>query len=248
MKTQVILVLLALLGSSVCFSQEPLTSSDSDSLVKVQYRPTPRRKFINLSYTASTLKQEGLGELKSKYGGAFTVGRTFFLHRKPIGGVLRFGLDATWFDLNYTNYENEQLPSEYGSHQWHEAEISMHIGPSINVNPVGKLNINAYYRFAPTFSCIYDTNNESLIGNYASFFVGGVAISYGAIGFGIEARMGDCKYRALRGLEEEIDKYRDLLGLEEDIKREKTESFSLSSKFKHSGFRAYITFRFGAKK
>lgn len=45
-------------------------------------------------------------DLKSNYGASFTTGRTFYLH-KPIGGFLRFGIDVTWFDLNYTNADFE---------------------------------------------------------------------------------------------------------------------------------------------
>ena len=63
-----------------------------------------RKKFINLSFTNATISQDNVQDLKSNYGVAFTVGRTFYLH-KPIGDMLRLGIDATWFDINYSNYE-----------------------------------------------------------------------------------------------------------------------------------------------
>lgn len=244
MKKTLLLLLSCFLSASLgCIAQDYSTYEEDTSVKSL--RPTPRRKYINLSYTSSTLKQNG-GELKSEYGAAFTLGRTFFLHKRPIGGVLRFGLDATWLDLNFTNYKSAYLPEspdyddDYGYHysrgpetiDLYDAEISMHIGPSININPVGKLNISTYFRYAPTFSCIYD-GQDYLIGNYASFFVGGASISYGAIGVGVEARIGDAKYKALRG---------------EAYSIEEAYGISLSDKIKHSGFRAYITFRFGAKK
>ena len=58
----------------------------------------------------------------------------------------------------------------------------MQVGPSVTVNPVGKLNVNAYFRFAPSFSALYD--DDTLLGNYASYFVTGGGISYGVIGLG----------------------------------------------------------------
>lgn len=92
--------------------------------------------------------------------------------------MIRFGLDATWFDLNYTNYkleyrweDNYDEEEEPETSNFHQAEIGMQVGPSVTVNPVGKLNVNAYFRFAPSFSALYD--DDTLLGNYASYFVTG---------------------------------------------------------------------------
>lgn len=66
-----------------------------------------RKKYRNLSFVKQEFEPAsyfGMDQtLKSNFGAAFTVGRTFYLHKKPIAGLIRFGLDATWFDLNYTN-------------------------------------------------------------------------------------------------------------------------------------------------
>ena len=43
-----------------------------------------RKKFINLSFCNTTLSQDNVQPLKSNYGAAFTVGRTYFL---PVGGI-----------------------------------------------------------------------------------------------------------------------------------------------------------------
>lgn len=67
-----------------------------------------RKKYVNFSFTNMKMKQDGVSDLKSNYGAAFTVGRTFYLHylhQKPIASMIRFGVDATWFDLNYANYK-----------------------------------------------------------------------------------------------------------------------------------------------
>ena len=121
-----------------------------------------RKKYRNLSFVKQEFEPAsyfGMDQtLKSNFGAAFTVGRTFYLHKKPIAGLIRFGLDATWFDLNYTNYkleyrweDNYDEEEEPETSNFHQAEIGMQVGPSVTVNPVGKLNVNAYFRFAPSF-------------------------------------------------------------------------------------------------
>ena len=100
MKRKITLLLISILTVSVCFAQ-----SDDDRW---------KKKYINLGFINTTMSQDGLPDLKSNYGVSFTVGRTFYLHR-PIGGFLRFGIDATWFDLNYTNKNRkaEQICSAF---------------------------------------------------------------------------------------------------------------------------------------
>ena len=127
-----------------------------------------RKKYRNLSFVKQEFEPAsyfGMDQtLKSNFGAAFTVGRTFYLHKKPIAGLIRFGLDATWFDLNYTNYkleyrweDNYDEEEEPETSNFHQAEIGMQVGPSVTVNPVGKLNVNAYFRFAPSFSAYTTT-------------------------------------------------------------------------------------------
>lgn len=182
-----------------------------------------RKKYINLSFTNMKMTQDGFPKLESNYGAAFTVGRTFYFHKKSIAGILRFGIDATWFDINYTNYKIKHITYlDTENYEYHQADISMHIGPSITINPIGKLNIHGYFRYAPSFSALY--MDDTFYGNYATFFVGGVSICYGVIGLGFESRFGDCKYKEF--------------GSDSD------EENTISSKTKYNGWRAYLTFRF----
>lgn len=181
-----------------------------------------KKKYRNLSFTTTTMHQDGAPDLKSNYGAAFTMGRTFYLHKNPIAGMLRFGIDVTWFDLNYANYKIEHI-TYWGTdeYSYHQGEISMHVGPSVVLNPVSKLNIHAYFRYAPTFSALYD--DDAFYGNYATLCVGGGSVSYGVIGLGIESRFGCCDYKEFRA--------------------DKEEDFgTLNTKL--SGWRVYVTFRF----
>jgi len=176
-----------------------------------------RNKHINLCFTNMTMSQDEQADFKSNYGAAFDVGCTYYLHKRAIGNFLRFGIDATWIDLNYSNY-NFHHKSYWGTEkfQYHQIEYSMHIGVSLHAMPVRKLLVTGYFHYVPTFSSLYIDN--SLYGNYATYFCAGGCISYGVIGIGIESKYGNCTYKELKG-------------------------FSTSFKKSYNGFRTYITFR-----
>ena len=56
-----------------------------------------------------------------------------------MGKVLKFGIDATWFDLAYTNYDVQHITYwETNNFQIHEVEAGMQIGPSLTLNPPKK--------------------------------------------------------------------------------------------------------------
>lgn len=191
-----------------------------------------RPKYRNLNFNKEKITWlADDSSLDSKFGFSFTTGRTYYLHRNPILRMIRIGVDATWFDLAYTQYK--QSWSDYGfgyddeeeeeSTTIHKAEVGVQVGPSVTVNPIGKLNVHAYFRYAPTFAMMY---NDAFGGNYASMFVTGASVSYGLIGVGIEKRWGTCKYKEFGGGDDE-------------------DEFIVSDfhKIKTSGFRVYLSFR-----
>lgn len=207
-----------------------LCAAGSAGAEEAPEKPRPPRKYVNFGFSMLELRQPDFPALKSNYGASFTVGRTYFLHRKPVAGILRFGIDATWFDLNYTNYKLEfhDQESQPETMSYHQAELAMQVGPSVSVNPVGKLNIHTYFRYAPSFSGLYDGN--VFLGNYAAVFVGGGAVSYGKVGLGVEARFGDSRYKELFGGDKE-----EKSGGDESDTSEKTT---------FSGLRVYFSLRF----
>lgn len=182
-------------------------------------------RFINVGFSSMSIEQGPLPKLSSDIGASFSVGTTYHLHKKPIANCMYIGLDATWIDLNYTNFKPE------GDDQIHKAGIGMQLGPSITFNPVKRLNLRAYFRYAPTFSASYsdsggDFEFDDLNCAYASMFVTGGTISYGFIGVGFEARFGSAKH--------------------EPILRNSYSNYNSSDKINtdFSGFRAYLSFRF----
>lgn len=222
---------LAFLLLSICFAVSLTAQSDT------KLRP----KYVNISYASQETKQNGVTSPTTKYGAGFTVGRTYYICKnKPILGMIRFGIDATWLDMNYGHYNyEEKYTYNYGEYEIekykiHQAEIGMQVGPSVTINPVSKLNVHAYFRYVPCFAGLYD--GHDFRGDYGSFFVTGATVSYGVIGLGIEKRWGESKYKAIGGSDDDEYDY----GYDYDYNY----GSKSSSKLKTSGFRAYVSFRF----
>lgn len=212
-----------------------------------------RTKYRNIAFVKQSLQeQDGTGEKwHSDYAFALTMGRTYYLHRKPILNMIKFGIDWTYLDINYANYgkiknydfDNNDYPLEsYPDEQEddinigrHQFEYAMQVGPSVTVNPINHLKVNAYFRYAPSFSGILIDDEFSC--NYASFFVTGAAISYKVISVGIESRWGKAKYKNFS-----IDDFN-----EEDMDVDNPEWNDVISKskrkFKTNSVRFYISFR-----
>lgn len=216
-----------------------------------------RTKYRNIAFVKQSLQEQGeTGEKwNSDYAFAMSMGRTYYLHRKPILNMIKFGIDWTYLDINYANYgkinnndlgdyenpsypdypyypDEEEVDVNIGRHQF---EYAMQVGPSITVNPIDHLKVNAYFRYAPTFSGIMIDDEFSC--NYASFFVTGAAISYKVISLGIESRWGKAKYNNFS-----MDDFS-----EDDMDVENPEWDDMISKskrkFKTNSVRFYISFR-----
>lgn len=187
-----------------------------------------RAKYFNLAFVNQKLSTaEGFEfEMKSDWGASISSGKTFYLHRNPIGNVLKFGLDWTWFDLNGAGYSLASYDEYDGSYdsKIYQAEIGMQFGPSITVNPVDHLKISAYFRVTPCYSAVYNVDEESVFGGYSTFMNAGASIAWNVISLGVEYRAGSANYKDLTGSEEDY---------EGDV-----------SKFETSGIRFYLGFRF----
>ena len=124
-----------------------------------------RKKHRAFSYSSMEMSSGGQA-LKNNYGAAFTSTRTYYLHEDPIAGFMKFGIDATWIDLSYNNYSTTVLVEDEGlvDSQLHQAEIGLQAGISLTFNPVDKLNVAIYGRYAPTFSASYSTADATVLG------------------------------------------------------------------------------------
>lgn len=74
-----------------------------------------RRRYINLGYTTQILTTQGnpmLSNIRNDVNVTFTIGRTYSLHKEPLARIIQLGIDATWFDMNYANYQVEKVYEE----------------------------------------------------------------------------------------------------------------------------------------
>lgn len=69
-----------------------------------------RAKYFNISYAKQSLSMDMEGEKctwNNNLGAAITWGRTYYLHKKPILGMIKFGLDWSFLDINFAMYEDK---------------------------------------------------------------------------------------------------------------------------------------------
>lgn len=194
------------------------------------------KTYLNINYSSAKLSQPSTDKLSNDFGVGFTIGHTYYLHKEPVADVFWFGLDATWFDLNYNkfSYDRYRPSGEKISSKGniHEGEVGLHIGPSATIIPADKLRIKAYFRFAPSCAFLYDTKGEDdkPSFSYASMFVGGLSVNYGFIGAGFEARFGSAK----------LNEYQFIRNESYTGKKEEQEKVSTDI----NGMRVYLSFSF----
>lgn len=194
------------------------------------------------------------GKVKSDYSFSIVRGRTYYLHKAPLFNMVKFGLDLGFLDVNMAQYnpidsddEEDTGDSEWGGSYYpddegeddnifsgilgdiipdklYKAEIGVHFGPSITVNPIDYLMVNAYFRYVPSYS-MKITNELDFAGSFASYFNLGIAVSYKMISFGLEKRWGTASFES-----EETDETGDNV-------------YSVKRKWTTSCPRFYISFR-----
>lgn len=165
-----------------------------------------RSDYLNLAFVVQNVETniDELSEIKSEWGAAISWGKTFYLHRKPIGRVLKFGLDWTWLDLNGACFEQDMYSIFDGDYHetLYQLDAGMQFGPSITVNPVDHLKISTYFRVTPTFATVYAVENELFMKNYATYLNAGLSVAWRLLSLGVEYRTGKTSYDDLGELSE----------------------------------------------
>ena len=184
-----------------------------------------RKKYCNAGYVIQSLtrKENGGGTWRSDIGLFYNAGRTYYLHKKPIAGMIMFGIDWSFCDMNFAMYKDgfnffskEAEDMGYGDYYYEEGyapsspeadgnaelknmyqfEISTQVGPSVTINPVSHLKAGLYFRVAPSYSlfAIQNSYGSDLLHSYGTFFTFGGSVAFKAISFGIEGKWGNTKY------------------------------------------------------
>lgn len=193
-----------------------------------------RKKYFNINLvTSETLADKEDDDAKSEkdFGIGLTLGRTFYVHKKPILNMIKIGVDWTYIDLTYTKYKkvsfedlaNEESTSLTPFFGDQHAQYSMAVGPSITVNPINHLVVNAYLRYMPTCSVIFNDKKADFA--YASGCQFGMSAGWKSVQIGFETRSSSVKHKV-------VDDH--------DINTLEDAKFKLKNK----SFRFFIGFRF----
>lgn len=254
------------LQSSVETVKDAQAESEKDALNKKIWND--RAKYFNIYYSNQSLTQEDInGTWKSDFGAAIAMGKTFYLHKKPILGMIKFGIDWSYFDINFAKYTDDWgfFNGDYdymmnggggGGNYWYEngsyyddymygissedvyqAEIATAIGVSVTINPYDHIKAAGYFRVAPSYSMLYAA--EDFSSSYGTFFMAGGSIAYKVISLGVEARWGKTKYDSVINIDDldEIDEDSNVDNMFEG-------NYDGSTKWKTGSVRFYISFRF----
>ena len=200
-----------------------------------------RSKYFNIGYVSQKLTDKTYGgELKSDFGASLSWGKTYYLHKKPLLGMMKIGLDWSWLDINYAKSSIEYFDTEENETYKdgiHQAEFGMQIGPSVTVNPVHHLKVGAYFRVTPSYSLLY--MDETIHNHYVTFCNFGLTAAWKVVSLGAEWRWGTATYKGLTFDEEGFD--------EDDMSDPSVDDVLRNApdrKFKTSSFRIYFGFRF----
>lgn len=189
-----------------------------------------RRKYSQVSIGRNTIKNDQWGKLKSDIALNYTNGRTFYLHEEEIIDMIRFGIDGTWTDLSYARYTRTlPLDGKFKEYKFNQLDYALNVGPSAHINPIDDVYVHAYFRYAPAYSLLF--GDKQVYGNYATYFVTGLSVSYNFIALGFEGRFGNCNYNNYISAKR-LDK---LMPHPSNI---------LTERVKHRGWRFYVSFMF----
>ena len=205
---------------------EDIIAQESKNTTDVSYNQHLRKiwgktNYFNISYNKTTLSSDelplggasvGSNEFKNKFGMGLQWGKTFNFNKKAIGDVLFCGLDVTWMDLNFNQYDRaDSITKGYGEETglaikvmpWHNKKMTLDygisVGPSLTLYPFTLLHSNAAdnIRLHGYFHLGYkgevfiikevgdDTQTAWGHGLFTAF---GASLTFNAIGLGVEVR------------------------------------------------------------
>ncbi len=228
-----------------------------------------RKKYVHLNYiTSQTLTNKDVGNVqwKSSFGFALTKGTTYYLHRKPILGMIKIGLDWTQIDLTYVKYKDEVSIDPANSTSYTARHAGVRTTPdfgddyegsnpldfnidlgmqqieySMAIGPSVTVNPVDYLKVAAFFH-YHPTSSVALLDSEASFafvngFAFGMSASWKAITLGFETRWDEGKYNKFDTDDINIDTDSEEIPSFDNLFSEKT-------RMKTKSFRVFFGFRF----
>lgn len=139
---------------------------NADEEESTQKRLWSYGRYKRISYVVQNMTRAAYNGMPStkwgpKFGFGIQIGNTYHLPHKPLAGIIKFGIDATWWDITYAGYNSPDLgstavvspgvtngvpdfsfPEDYPEEEIvldnigvHQLSMSMGVGPSVNIAP-----------------------------------------------------------------------------------------------------------------
>ena len=202
-----------------------------------------RAKYLHLVYGIQKV-ESNFKSLDCDMAFALVWGRTYYLHKKPLAGMLKFGIDWSFLDVNFAKYPDLDSSPEVSAAAEAEGpldlsimqlEAGMGIGPSLTINPVDHFKAAIYFHVTPSYSMMMQ--DGSFYHHYATFFNAGLSLAYKVVTIGVEQRWcGKTDYNGIT------------LGRLDDIYDSQGNFHdpfqSMGAKMKTRTLRLYVGFRF----
>ncbi len=182
-----------------------------------------KTKYFNISYNTTKMSSEDFPmpgfrgvnlEFKNKLGVGLQWGRTFNFHKRPLGDIVYIGLDYTWMDLNFNQYNYDTIsidnifnPEEHylpWNHKKMTLDYGMSIGPSLTFYPftpihsdiTDKIRFNFYFHvgYCASGTLIKDVHGsdgktkEQFAWGHGLYTSYGGSLTWNSIGIGYEWR------------------------------------------------------------
>ncbi|MDE6177983.1 MAG: hypothetical protein K2F86_02295 [Duncaniella sp.] len=185
-----------------------------------------KRRFM-VGFTSGTLDQKKRfgGEISSRWGASIISGRNIYLHRKAIGGFLKFGLNLD-LNVNYANFAKGtgklsditnpgDINIDYGDGDT-ETEVSLGrhyitagiaVGPTATFAPfyasgsrsLAALKFRPYFHVVPSYAAyiISDDEDTEIHSAFALWCAAGMEIQWKRLIVGLEWKGCTAKYKGM---------------------------------------------------
>lgn len=236
--------ILALLTCSFAVNAQENTEASNEPNYKAIWAHTSNS--FSIGWVDQDFASETSSVSHSKYGAMMRYEHSFIFPSKPIGGVLKFGIDLNIPDITVAKYNTDDKDrtdgwesgavdsnSPIGNLGMWTINLGVGIGPAVHIAPFSHLSNYAryikakiYFHYKPTVSALVISEDGDTDGEYAfcNMFDFGGKISFRRISVGVEGHWGNGKF-------EPVVKVDDLMTTEK-------------TKYKFASTRVYLSLNF----
>jgi hypothetical protein len=182
------------------------------------------KKALSIGWVSQDFGSETSSVSHSKFGVMFRNERTIPIPSKPIGGVLKFGIDINLPDITVTKYNTDDknrtegwsdetdFENPLGDMGMWTLNIGVGIGPSISVAPLSYtsgygryLIAKIYFHYKLSGSALLLDDGGDIDAEYAfcNMFDFGGKISFRRIAVGVEGHWGSGKFKPIVSVEDQ---------------------------------------------